>query len=119
MGFLQRIFGKQSEVVAKPVEHAIIVHFQYGSTDLTNLFAIEDVLETALADAQVGELDGNEVATDGSDGYLYMYGSDADRLFAVISPILKSCDFMKGACVTLRYGPPSDGVQQRSVVIGT
>ena len=80
------------------------MHFQYGSTDLARLFAIEERIEKSLVDAHTGEFDGNEVATDGSDGFLYMYGPDADRLFATILPILESCDFIKGATVKLRYG---------------
>jgi len=57
-------------------DHAVIVHFQYGSTDLSRLFVLEDELERAIAAAGAGEFDGNEVAADGSDGYLYMYGPD-------------------------------------------
>jgi hypothetical protein len=43
---------------------------------------------------------------DGSDRFLYMYGAGADRLFEVIEPVLKTTDFMQGAEVQLRYGPP-------------
>jgi hypothetical protein len=42
-------------------EHAVIVHFQYGSTDLGALLQLEDQLETAIADADAGEYDGNEI----------------------------------------------------------
>lgn len=98
-------------------EHAVIVHFDYGSTDLQPLFALEARLEQALASAEAGELDGNEIATDGSDGYLYMYGTDADRLFETVLPVLASSDFMKGAVVTKRYGPPEDGVRESVVRI--
>ena len=98
-------------------EHAVIVHFNYWSTDLQPLFALEDKLEQAISAADVGELDGNEVATDGSDGYLYMYGPDADMLFAAVEPVLKSSSFMAGASVTRRYGPPEDGVREVVVKI--
>ena len=98
-------------------EHAVIVHFDYGATDLQPLFALENRLERALASAKAGEFDGNEVATDGSDGYLYMYGPDADRLFAAVLPVLESSDFMEGAVVTKRYGPPEDGVRETVVRI--
>lgn len=98
-------------------EHAVIVHFNYGSTDLQPLFALEDKLEQAISAADAGEFDGNEVATDGSDGYLYMYGPDADKLFAAVEPVLKSSSFMGGAIVTKRYGPPEDGVRESIVKI--
>lgn len=98
-------------------EHAVIVHFNYGSTDLQLLFALEDKLEHAISAANAGEFDGNEVATDGSDSYLYMYGPDADKLFAVVEPVLKNSSFLGGAAVTKRYGPPEDGIRETVVKI--
>src|SRR5512143_2371963 len=65
-------------------EQAVIVEFQYGSTDLGPLFALEDELIAAIEAAEVGDYDGNEVATDGSDGSLYMYGPDAVKLADVV-----------------------------------
>lgn len=99
------------------VEHAVVVHFSYGSKDLSRLFALEEKLESAITKAGVGEYDGNEVAVDGSDGYLYMYGPDADRLFGVVEPILKSTPFMAGAKAKKRYGPPEAGVKESVVEI--
>ena len=98
-------------------EHAVIVVFDYGSTNLQPMFDLEEKLERAISNAQVGEYDGNEIAIDGSDGSLYMYGPDADRLFAVIKPILQSTPFMHGAKVKLRYGPPEDDVPENIVTI--
>jgi hypothetical protein len=98
-------------------EQAIVVHFKYGSRDLKRLFQLEDKLELALRNAKVGEYDGNEVATDGSDGFLYFYGPSADHLFEVVRPALLSASFMTGAKVTLRYGPPKVGVPQKNVVL--
>ena len=116
MQFLAKLFGAKPEAKAKPIEHAVIVSFGYvGSTDLEPLFALERELEAAIAAANTGEYDGNEVAVDGSDGTLYMYGPDADKLFAVVKPALESCRFMKGAVVRLRYGPPGEGVPEREV----
>jgi hypothetical protein len=116
MGILSRLFGAKGEITAKPPEHAVIVTFAYlGSTDLAPLFDLEDQLQEAISSARVGEYDGNEVATDGSDGTLYMYGPDADKLFDAIRSTLEACSFMKGAVVKLRYGPPTDGVPEREV----
>jgi hypothetical protein len=123
VGFWDQLFGrKRAATPANPPpehpEHAVLVRFAYGSTDLSRLFALEERLEQALAAASVGEFDGNEVATDGSDGTLYMYGPDADALFAVVRPILLATDFMSGARVALRYGPPQEGVREVEVVLG-
>jgi hypothetical protein len=98
-------------------EQAVVVRFNYGSTDLNPLFTLEDRLETAIKKAGAGEYDGNEIATSGKDGSLYMYGPSADRLYAVVEPIFKSVPFMRGAKVTKRYGPPKDGVKEVTIVI--
>jgi hypothetical protein len=110
-------FGSSSTQAASAPEQAVVVHFQYGSTDLKRLFALEARLESALAGAAVGEYDGNEIATDGSDGFLYLYGPDADLLFDAIEPVLRATPFMHGAQVTKRYGPPETGVKESQVVI--
>jgi hypothetical protein len=120
MGLLSKVFGGKSQPDDKPVEHAVVVNFDYGgSTDLQPIFALEEKLEAAIDAAKAGEYDGNEVAVDGSDGSLYMYGPDADRLFSVVRPVLEACIFMRGARVKLRYGPPQDGVRERHVVLGS
>jgi hypothetical protein len=93
-------------------EHAVIVEFQYGSTDLSPLFSLEDELIGAIEAAEVGDYDGNEIATDGSDGRLYMYGPDAARLADVVRPILVKAPFMKGARMTLRYGGPGNATRE-------
>ena len=48
------------------------------------------------------EFDGKDVAADGSDGILLMYGPNADRLLDVVEPILKMTNFTSGAKVTRR-----------------
>jgi len=100
-------------------EHAVLVFFQYGSTDLSRLFELERKLEMKIMEAKVGEYDGNDIAADGSNGILYMYGPNADRLFETIRPVLESTDFTKGAKVRLRYGPPEEGVKEIEIELGT
>ena len=72
-----------------------------------------------VLDELAGEYDGNEVAVSGKDGFLYMYGPDADRLFAVVKPILDACTFTSKARIKLRYGPPKDGVRESNVQLGS
>jgi hypothetical protein len=98
-------------------EHAVIVRFDYGQTDLSPLYELEDKLIAAIDSAEVGEFDGNEVAMDGSDGTLYMYGPDADRLFEAVRPVLTTATCIRNAIATIRYGPPEDGVKEREVAI--
>lgn len=119
MGILKKIFGKDQHEPPRVPEHAVIVHFSYGKTDLQPIFDLEDELEAAINNAGVGEFDGNDIAQDGSDGSLYMYGPDADRLFESVRPVLESSNFIQGAIVTIRYGPPQDGVEEKEVKIGS
>ena len=98
-------------------EHAVIVRFDYGQTDLSPLNQLEDTLTAAIESAAVGEFDGNEIAVDGSDGTFYMYGPNADRLFEVVRPVLASATCIRNAVATIRYVPPEDGVEEKRVAI--
>jgi hypothetical protein len=76
---------------------------------------MEDQLRGALYDAQVGEYDGKEVADDGSDGYFYMYGPDAEALYRAVSPVLAAAAFTRTATVTLRFGAAKRGTPKRII----
>lgn len=82
----------------------MMVHFDYYPKDLARIHALERRLESAIKRAGVGQLGETEFHLDGNDGYLYMYGPDPDRLYAVTSPILKSSRLMADAEVTKHYG---------------
>ena len=116
MGLFKKLFGEKNPPAP---EHAVIVEFYDFGTDLSDLFELESRLEAKVLESAVGELDGNEVATDGSDGRLYFYGPDADQLFACIRPILEESPLMRGAKATIQYGPPGDGVREIEVSLGT
>lgn len=125
MSFLKKLFKSNAqenhlpEYAPDSPEHAVIVYFDnYGSTDLTRLFEVEDRLEKAIENAGVGEYDGNEICVDGTDGTLWMYGPDADALFETIKPILFEIDWFKESKILLRYGPPEDGVRERRIKLG-
>lgn len=99
-------------------DHAVIVAFRYGLPDLKPLHELEDKIEQSINAAAAGEFDGNEIAANLSDGSLYMYGPDADRLFSAVQPALESAAFMRGAVVTLRYGRPDKATRERKVTVG-
>jgi hypothetical protein len=98
-------------------EQAVVVKFTYGLESTDAIFALEAQLETAIETAGVGEFDGDEIATDLSDGYLYMYGPDADAVYKVVEPILKSANFMHGARVEMIYGELGEDVPRRILEI--
>ena len=94
-------FKKKSNPNNDISDHSVTIHFNYGSTDLQPLYELEDKLEEAITAASVGEFDGHDIAADGSDGYLYMYGSNADKILEVIKPILSSYSFMNDSQITV------------------
>lgn len=98
-------------------EHAVIISFDYGSSDLGPLFELEEQLKEAIDAANAGEFDGNEIALSGSDGSLFMYGPDADRLFEAVWPVLDSTAVIRNIKANLRYGPPEEGVRERTITI--
>jgi hypothetical protein len=97
-------------------EQAVLVHLRgtgppehvYQERDLATL---EDKLVEAIEPGALGEFDGNEVGIGGAT--LFMYGPDAERLFAGIEPVLRSYPLSRGAKVVIRYGGP--GATQREV----
>jgi hypothetical protein len=97
---------------------AVIVRFAYGGYELGPLFELQHRLEVVVEEGRLGEVDGHEVAMDGSEGTLTLYGPDADGLFAAARPLLEAAAFMKGARVTVRYGATGEGAKEKNVVIG-
>jgi len=94
------------------MEQAVIVHIklnadQFGSSqEREAVFALEDQLEASIADGGAGEFDGDEFGD--NKCVLFMYGPDADRLFTIIEPILKSTPLASGGYAIKRYGEASD-----------
>ena len=105
MSLFSRIFGSQKSTRQSPLVQDVEVHFSYGSTNFQHLFALEDFLGQAIAAAAVGVYEGHDVSEDGSDAYFYVYGPDAEAIFRVILPVLSDSTFMRGAKITLWFGP--------------
>ncbi|MFF4355184.1 hypothetical protein [Streptomyces sp. NPDC001530] len=86
-------------------EHAVIAHFQlaaegFGDADQRKLvYQAEQALAAATTETGVGEVDGNEFG--GGKAVVYAYGPDADALFKVMEPTLRSLPF-RPAHVVLR-----------------
>lgn len=112
MGLFDKLFGKAPMQNNKEPEHAVIIYFDYGMESLDPLFELCDKLENVIEAAAVGEFDGHEIAMDGSDGSLYMYGPNAETLFKTVKPTLDEVPFIKGAIAKLRFGPPEEGVRE-------
>ncbi len=88
--------------------HSVIIYFQYGHEELDPLHQLERKLRILLFHNNVGELDGHEIAMDSTDGFLYLYGNNAEELFKAIRPTLLETPFMHKAEVNLRFGAAHD-----------
>lgn len=97
---------------SKPIEQALIVHFDYGQPDLEPLYEQSRRLAHVLESAGAGDYDGHEIAVSLADGFHYMYGPDADLLLEVVEPVLRATPWFQRAKITRRYGPAEDGVRR-------
>jgi hypothetical protein len=114
MGMFDKVKKNDAPAVA---EQAVIVQFNYMPASLDELAGLEDQLVEAIERGAAGALDGHEIALDGRDTLVYMYGPDADRLYAAIEPVLLMWEALSEARVLLRYGPPGIETRQRTVVL--
>lgn len=96
----------------QPVEHAVIIHMNLsedpgGSTrEREAVVALEDALIAAVADANVGEVDG---ALYGEwECILYLYGPDADRLFGVVESVSEKHWIVRSGFIIKRFGEADD-----------
>ena len=116
MSLFSRILGKKEAPAALP-DQAVIVHVPLSDgangtrEEFAHLTALEEEMQEAIAEAGAGELDGNEFGQ--GDFTYFMYGTDADRLFSIVEPILRGDSQTKKGHALVRYGPP--GCDQRRV----
>ncbi|MGE3174116.1 MAG: hypothetical protein AB7O97_15925 [Planctomycetota bacterium] len=89
-------------------EHDVLVHLRLSNRSLgiaserADIERLADELEAAVEAAGVGEYDGDEMG--GGECTLFFAGADADRLFAVLLPLLQRDPLGRGARATLQYG---------------
>ncbi len=96
---------------SSPNNQAVIAHYSLSAEPFGGLgeseafFALEDSLIEAIESAGVGEYDGNEFGA--GEAVAYMYGPDADLLFATVENQLPHFAARPAYCV-LRYGDVSN-----------
>ena len=117
MTWFKRLFGHSAPPSeAAPVDQSILITLDgvglpdwvYQECDLDRL---EERLVEVMAD--LGEYDGNE--TRETTTVVYLYGRDAEAMYAAIEPALNSYPLCAGATVTIRSGGP--GAEEREVQI--
>ena len=119
MGFMDLFRRQAPQAVPAPVapdQQAVLVHIPGSDLpaevyEQCDLATIEDLLMAAIEADNLGELDGNDMGPEGAT--LYMYSSDAERLFAGIEPILRDYPLTQTAAVVIRKGGP--GAPERVV----
>ena len=115
MGLLSRLFGSKNSGKNGSSEQEVEVHFAYGSTNFQHVYALGDQLQNAIVEAKVGEYDGHAIPADGSEGRYFIYGPDAEAIYKVIAPVLEASPLMRGATITLHYGPHRRGTPKRVI----
>src|SRR5436190_1978905 len=109
MELLNKIFGRKVDYVKKSKysqdQAVIVTFFNYEFEGLEELHELEKKLDDVITKNSLGKYDGHEIALDGTDGTLFMYGLSAEQLFIAVRPILEETDFMRGAIAILRFGP--------------
>src|SRR3990167_5860709 len=90
--FLLSVAGKAKPQVP---EQALIIHFEYGLSELEPIYEQSRRLEETLMATGVGEYDGHEIAVSLKDGFHYIYGPDADRLLEAVEPVLRTTEWFK------------------------
>jgi hypothetical protein len=117
MSWLKRLFGKGGTTTSSADDQqAVLVHLDgtglpehvYKECDLVT---IEDRLIEAIDRGRLGEFDGTEVGP--TETTLFMYGPDAERLFAAVEGILRAYPLCQGARAQIRRGGP--GAEMREV----
>lgn len=106
---------------------ALIIRFDdYGARfftkdrqDLTPLIDLADQLDGMLTADGLGELDGHELADDGSVGTIYLYGEDARAMYDAVRTTLETSPVARGGMAFLYFGDVTDeGTRVEEIEIG-
>lgn len=96
--------------------NALIIRFDdYGARfaknsvfDPSPLVALADELDGLLTADGLGELDGHEIADDGSVGTIYLYGTDARVMYDAVRTTLENSPVTRGGMAFLYFGDVMD-----------
>lgn len=116
MSIFSKLFGSPKKEEPAAPEQAVIIHLRGSSLpdevyEKYDVSTLEDQLQEVIQSKKLGEYDGNEFGPE--ETVLYMYGPDAERLFAGIEPVLRAYPLCKEGVAIIRSGPP--GAPERKV----
>ena len=107
-----RIAQQPASTGKKLPEQAVLIHLKlsnqkFGTRDeMDAIHALSHKLEELIKARHLGEFDGDEFGQ--GECTLYMYGPNADALFAGIEPLLRASSLTKAGWATKRYGDAAD-----------
>ncbi len=108
---LRRLLSRQAAAPGPPESGAQAVIVTLAGAELSasvfeaqDLAGLEDRLIAVVESQGLGEFDGNLIGPEAI--ILYLYGPDAERLYAGIEPILRQHPLGRGARVLIRPGGP-------------
>jgi hypothetical protein len=101
-------------------QQALIIYFkdigeradEMGVDDLDALIALQEQVAQAIEPDGIGEVDGHEIALDGSEGSLFAYGPDAKAILQAALPVVCRSPLAEGGHVYLRYGDVDDAAAE-------
>ncbi len=116
MSIFSKLFGSSKKKEGAAPEQAVIIRLRGSSLpdeiyEKYDISTLEEELRLVIERQKLGEYDGNEFGPD--ETVLYMYGPDAERLFAGVEPVLRAYPLCKEGVAVVRSGPP--GSPQREV----
>jgi hypothetical protein len=89
---------------------ALLIRVRLSDDDLGSaddddrVYALENAVESALADKEAGHFDGHEFG--GGWATIFCYGESATQLFEAAVPALLQAALRSGSCAVKRYGGP-------------
>lgn len=100
--------------------HALIIRFddyaarftKDGQTDLQPLVLLADHLDGVLTADGLGEMDGYELADDGSVGTIYLYGENALSMYDAVRQAIETSPVTRGGMAFLYFGAVMDEATQ-------
>lgn len=118
---LRNVFKGDASVKSQAApsnQQAVLIHLDgtslpdevYRDYDVSSL---EDLMTERIESSGAGELDGHETGPEIAT--IYLYGRDAEALFAAVEPVLSNFPLCQKVKVSIRRGGP--GSPAREVVI--
>lgn len=93
----------------------VVVYFKHDIRDIISYSDAVRRIRELLAENGAGEYMEDDMAIDGGDAEAILRGPNADAIWDTIQPVLTELPFMRGAQVTLIYGPIGDGSPEKKL----